>query len=275
MKQNAIFHANCQGEMLLDMLRRHPPFAEKYECRLFTNYARKEVPEEQLRRCDLFVYQHLGPQWGALASERLMACLPRNCQTIAMPNMFLRLYWPLHRGGSRPHELRDRLLDDLLARGVPPTQLGVFAQKASILSHYDLKGIVEQSLERELAKEARADIPHVALLQELGVRERCFYTVNHPGEKLLCYVADEVLRRIALPPLEKESLAPLEWYYTALELPINPAVAEVFGLDFVQENTLYNVYGFSMSYGQFAQLYGRYMQGGGGDFIAYVTALNT
>jgi len=273
MKQTLVFHANCQGEMLADVLGRHAPFAERFHCRLFINYAREPVPEALLGHCHAFVYQHLGPEWGALASDRLRAQLPHGCRAVAIPNMFLRLHWPLHQGGSRPHELRDILLDDLLERGVQPAQLGMLAQRRSLLRHYDLPGIVEKSLAHERAKEVRSDIAYVALMQELSARERCFYTVNHPGEKLLEHVANALLERLELPPLPAGAMQVLDWYYRALELPINPAVAQELGLEFVDAQTRYTVYGARLTYGQFAEVYGRYRQESSNDFIEFMGRL--
>lgn len=272
MKHTVVIHANCQGDMLAHILGQHPPFAERCECRLFTNYAKEHVPPELLQRCDVFLYQYLPESWGELASEKLLAHVRRHCRAIAVPNMFLRLYWPLHRGGSRPHELRDQLLDDLLERGVGPQELALLARSPAMLRRYDLQGIVDKSLEHERNKESKADIPHVERMLELSRSQHAFYSVNHPGAELLYYVADEVLQRLDIPLLDRENPPGLDDYYTALELPINPAVAQEFGLDFVDEKTTFNVYGLSMTYAQFVAVYAQYRGSGAAglvDFLAH------
>lgn len=256
MSEIVVVHANCQGEMLAGLLRGHQPFAARYECLLFTNYIMEPIPEEVLAHSSAFLYQYLDPKWGELSSDALLARLPATCRSLAIPNMFMRMYWPLHKTGQNG-SMRETLLDDILERGVERAELQFLASKKALLKGYDLQGIVQRSIAHERKKEATTPIKYVDMMLDGGRRERLFYTLNHPGEKLLRHVADAVLAWLDLPPLADGALN-LDDYYTSFELPVHPGVANLFDLEFCHENTRFSVYGVPMTWAQYAGVYADY-----------------
>ena len=95
-----ILHANCQGGPLTRLLRLSPAFSRRWDILHITNYDRSPVPSDALEHCSLFLYQHLGPQWGDLASENLLSRLPRNAVSLCLPNLFFMGYWPFWTSDS-------------------------------------------------------------------------------------------------------------------------------------------------------------------------------
>ena len=81
-KPIAILHANCQGRPLAARLLASPEFAGGFMPRVYLNYAREAIPAADLERCGLFLYQHLGPEWGDLSSAALLARLPAGCPSL-------------------------------------------------------------------------------------------------------------------------------------------------------------------------------------------------
>jgi len=98
-KELCIVHVNCQGPPLIQRLLSCPEFAKRYKCVLFTNYTKDPVPDEMLQQCSLFLYQHLGQDWGDLASEKLLSKLPKSARHLCVPNMFFGILAPVERQG--------------------------------------------------------------------------------------------------------------------------------------------------------------------------------
>lgn len=273
MKPTLVIHANCQGEALLQLLQSHADVAANFECRLFTNYIREQVPDAILADCAVFLYQYLDETWGELASDRLLQKLGKNSQHLCIPNYYYRHYWPLLFGGGK-HVLRDRLLEDLWKRKLNRDDFVHLATRSSLLSSYDLQGIVDQSLSHERAKEARTPIKYVDRILAGCGQERLFYSVNHPGEEILFFTVDEILTWMGFTSLPQGQAPVLDPSYTALELPVHPGLAEVFNLSWVEARTTYAVYGNQVTYAQFAWLYAEYRDSGIDNFIEFMGTFN-
>ncbi len=273
MHKSLIIHANCQGEMLLQLLQQHPVIAATWHCRLFTNYIREAVPPDALGQCDVFLYQHLGTEWGALASDQLLRQLPRHCFALCIPNYFWRLCWPLQYNAGE-HVLRDRLLEDLWQRKPERDAFVLLATRPALLRHYDIQGIVEQSLAHERAKEAHTPIKYLERVLEGSKRQHLFHTPNHPGAELLLFTVNEILRRLDLPLMRREDLPELDPYYTALDLPVHPGLAAMFGLHWLHPESRFALYGHRVTYAQFAWLYAEYRASGTDSFIEFMGRFN-
>ena len=89
-----LIHANCQGDPLAWLLAATPEFAVRYEVRRYTNFERELIPPEELARCTLFIYQHLGEHWDEHASDRLLARVAPGALRCCIPNMLFKGYWP-------------------------------------------------------------------------------------------------------------------------------------------------------------------------------------
>ena len=231
-KELCILHANCQGEPLLDRLNFCPDFADRYETRLFTNYVHEPVPDELLGQCSLFLYQFLGKEWDALASEALLAKLPATAQSLCIPNMFFKGYWPLW-SGEKGFNYRCSQLDEVIDLGLPPEETVLLFLRQEPGELYDLKALLAESLRREREREAHTPVKYVDLLEANYAGQRIFNTVNHPGPLLMNHAAVEVLRLLGLPAPDPALLDGLGDSFPEFEQPLNPKVAAFFGWDFV------------------------------------------
>jgi len=270
MKRLCIIHANCQGEALLAQLSAHAEFGRDHHLRLFSNYVREHVPPDLLARCDLFLYQHLGPEWGELASERLLAQLGPGCRTLCIPNMFLLAPWPLWTGGTGFH-YHDRLLESLISRGLSQAEILRVCLRANLPTMYDLHGLVERSLEREQVKQARTPIRYLDRVLASWRERRLFHTVNHPGPELQRLVADAVLGFIDdQRPLSDAEFAATGLQLAEFDLPVHPGVAQALGLAYGGTDEMYEVYGGRMNFAEYAEHYVTCRLLGEADFIGYL-----
>ncbi|WP_243440142.1 WcbI family polysaccharide biosynthesis putative acetyltransferase [Fundidesulfovibrio soli] len=268
-KRLCILHGNCQGEILAALLSASPEFSAAYRVEFYVNFTRQAIPEASLSRCALLLHQHLGEQWGDLASGFLKSRLPAGARALCYPNMFFKGYWPFW-SGKAGIDFRDSMLDSLLDRGLPPSDVMRMALSRNLPAMFGLQDMLAETFAREEAKQALCDVPYLDVLRRGYRAERLFNTINHPRTRLMLHAADAGLELLGMPPLPEEFRSRCPELFAEFELPINPRVAECYGLAFAGEDTPYNVFGTPMRYMEYAALYVDCRLAGRGDFIAYL-----
>ena len=262
-------HANCQGEHLVNALQASAEFARAYDLRVYLNYARQEIPQADLACCSLFLYQHLGPEWGPLSSQALLSRLPAQCPSLCIPNIFFRAYWPLWSG--RPgFDYRDLYLDYLLDMGLPRRDILHLYLNTSLSKKYALDALLAETIAIERVREAHTPVKYLDLILERYRSERLLFTINHPGPELLAHAAQGILRELGIPCPDPMPLPQLEPYYASFEQPIHPQVAERLGLSFITPDTVYTIYGRPMTFSQYACAYVDCRLAGIEEFIGYL-----
>lgn len=258
-KKICILHANCQGDEIERLLLLSNFFSASYQLHRFTNYTREAIPDALLADCQLFLYQHLGPTWENLSSDRLLSKLPPSSLSLRIPNMFFRAYWPFWTNRS-PMDFGDSLLDRLIDEGAPkPVILRIYLH-GDIGAFADLEAITENSFAIETVKEEQVCVKTVDFIREEWKKKALFHTVNHPGKELLLMAVDGILRELGFPALGSSELAALENQgafpsYSDFDLPIHPQVAEFHGLQFIRPSHLFSVFGKRMTFEQYVSRY--------------------
>jgi len=254
MKKTLLLHANCQGERLAEILPLSAPFARRWKVEIRLNYLKQPVSADDLERCHCFLYQHLGGQWAELSSHSLLARLPEKTPRLCLPNLFFKGYWPFWVSDS-PINFGDRVLDKLIESG---------AQKSEIMRIYlqrdiNVFGNVLETLAHTLAverqKEAFSGMETTDIIEEFYQQEMLFYTVNHPGKRLLLHVADRVLHALGYPPLEATAKAAYQPAYNDFEHPIHPQVAAALNLAFCPPGRQFHVFNKKMTFAGFVSRY--------------------
>ena len=151
-KALCLLHANCQGDALRPLLENTPAFASRFCIRQYVNYTRQSIASSDIERCELFLYQRLAPKWGDLSTEQMLPRLPQHCQTIEIPNLFFKGYWPFWSRDERIN-FADSLLETLLQKVTPQEALTLYLRgAASLLGDADaLNAQAEESLARDAA----------------------------------------------------------------------------------------------------------------------------
>lgn len=253
-KELCILHANCQGEPLIKRLMTCPDFADRYECRLFTNYIREPIPDEALRSCNLFLYQHLGVEWDDLASATLLDKLSPNARHLCIPNMFFKGYWPTWTG-QPGFDYRCMFLDELTDTDLPPEEVVMIYLHTNMATKFDLLTMVAESLELERERESHTPIEYVDIISRNYREIRLFNTVNHPRKLLMNHVARSVLMELGFEPPAHHVLDALGEPFPEFEQPINPKVGEYFGWRFTATDQQYRIYGRHMTFSRWVANY--------------------
>lgn len=270
-KRLAILHANCQGEPLADALLASPEFRRAFEPRVYLNYAKQQIPQADLDACGLFLYQHLGADWGELASATLHARLPERCPALCIPNMFFRGTWPLW-SGAPGFDYRDTLLDHLIDLGLPGKDVLHVYLHTPLAAKYDLAALLDETIALERTRQARTPVQYLDFVLEHFRRRPLFHTVNHPTAELIAHAAAGILRELELAPADPHALAALRTGYEEFFLPIHPQAAQFYGLAYGDKNAQYPVYGRTRSFVEYAAAYVACRQAGEHNFIGFLQA---
>lgn len=255
-----ILQANCQGDEYNRLLETHAGFMSRYRLVRYTNYTREHIPDEELARCELFLYQHLGENWGDLASDVLLAKLPPSTPSICLPNMFFKGYWPFWTGNG-PIDYSDTLLNRLIDEGATkPMILKVYMQGGMFTPEL-LKKTFDDTIAHEREKEKRCFMTTWDLVLRHWRKEFLFHTVNHPGPRLLLHVANGLLDALNLPPLDPDAtnrLVPQDEpfpMYSFFHLPFHPKIAEFHKLSFGGAGYGFKVFERTMTFEQYISRY--------------------
>lgn len=253
-REDCVLHANCQGEPLARLLLASPEFAARWRIHLYTNYTRDAIPEPLLRNATLFLYQRLAPEWGDIASDRLLALAGPQMRPVCIPNMFFLGYWPFWTNKG-PMDFGDMVLDKLYEAGAGKPEILRIYLHGDVRKMADLDAVVRETLATEEDKEKHCDVKTAGFVAENWKKARLFQTVNHPDAPLLVHVAQNLLTHLSLPPLTKDVCEGFSFGYEGFDLPIHPKVAEYHGLPFAGENTEYPVFGRTMTFSRYVSRY--------------------
>ena len=253
-----LMHANCQGEELERLLLASSSFNNKYRLVRRTNYAREPISQEELAECGLFMYQHLGEEWGEFASAALLRRLPPSALPLCIPNLFFKGCWPFWASRG-PIDFSDTLLNRLIDEGAPkPVILRVYLH-GNIRSFVDLQAVLEESIEIERKKEAQTCVKTVDFFLKNWKQRPFFHTINHPGKELLIHAANGILSATGFSPLRDDEIAvacaadfPS---YSDFDLPVHPQVATFHGLDFAGPTDSFAVFGRRMTFAEYISRY--------------------
>ncbi|MBO4369573.1 MAG: hypothetical protein J5803_05695 [Desulfovibrio sp.] len=243
MPELCILHANCQGEVLEKLLLFHPDFAARFTVRHVVNYTREPIEQETLDHTSLYLYQYLGPHFQEYASSVFLDRLPASCHSLCIPNLFFKGYWPFWTNSTQVIDFANTVLEDLFRRNLDPELLLSIYLKGKLPEFEKVCAIANDSLAREKEKERLQPIQYTHILEEHWRDEALFYTVNHPGIRLSCHVAQEVLRLLGFSPLPEAVLASFVHPFGDFCLPIHPEVGKRLNLRFTGIDVTYPIYG--------------------------------
>jgi len=254
---------------LAEALRASPEFDSIFSTRVYLNYTREPIPQAGLDSCALFLYQHLGPEWGEIASAELLKRLPAGCRSLCIPNMFFRGPWPLW-SGAPGFDYRDVFLDHLLGLGLPRRDILHLYLRTPLAAKYDLAALLDETIATERARQARTPVQYLDHILENFRARSLFHTINHPCAELLAHAAAGILRLLGLEGPDPERLEQLTTDYEEFTLPIHPQVAAFYGLQYADAQTRYPAYGKLKTFDEYAVAYVDCRLAGIDNFIGYL-----
>ncbi|MDR1776348.1 MAG: hypothetical protein LBR31_00780 [Desulfovibrio sp.] len=268
-----LVHANCQGHALRSLLEMKPAFNRLFHVRVYTNYTREAIRQENISACGLFLYQKLDGSWGELSSDSLLAMLPKDCLRFEIPNLFFKGYWPTWASGDKSIDFADSLLNEFLSRGLAPGDALRVYERAGPALLGDVWGIAEESLAEAERREAACPVRCAPLLRDRWREEQLFLTVNHPGKTLLFHLAEGLLGLLGLGRLSRSAKRAWRHPDDDFWLPIHPALKRLLGLPFAGEGRRYPMFATALTHREYTSCYLACRNEGVKDLVAFLNHL--
>lgn len=254
-KQICLINANCQGEALIPFLLASPGFYKYFEIQYTLNYKDPNKAQLSLDNYALFLHQYLDSKWGQKSTENISKDIPASCQSIIIPNMLFKGYWPFWTGHIKTIEFADILLEDLFNKGLPDSAILPLYIKLSenLLDSLNIKPdkIIRETFEIEKEKERQTPIKYTALIEELWDGEQLFLTPNHPGIKLIAHTAKEILKLLGLSPFPESFIDTYRHPQDDFWLPIHPVISKKLKLPFAPFQRRYPCFGRDMTFKEY------------------------
>jgi len=254
--KTCIMSANCQGEVLNHILKRHPVFAQEWEIKYYVNFHKTPIPEGEIENCDLLLYQDLGEKWGDLSSSVLLARLPKNAKAICLPNISNYRLWPTAITPKEAYNLWfDTYIEDLISRKLSYSEIIYVAMRADFSKLLELSKRVNQSLVHEHAKNYFGRERILKFIENNWKKNQLFSTPNHPAGGLLLLVANLILGELNFISLRVGGGVNTLVCDREFFLPVHPFYIKHYGIEYLTEDTKYPVFGNSLTYKEYLMAY--------------------
>lgn len=203
-KGRYVVFGNCQATFVADFLDTSSKFIEKFE--------RIQIPgvhemneleyqrlKNELQSVSLFIYQPVDR--GYLKSKELLEILPDQCVKISIPSLFFNSYNPevtYIRESDSIIQYHDRIQlkyienyhDFFNNKFLSPDFFPLdFSQKCVKASIFEL---------RKREGEQKIDIQMSDYIENNYRNERLFHVLNHPTQRLLCKMSQEIINYLML-----------------------------------------------------------------------------
>lgn len=241
LRPSICIYANCQGGALGMWLARHPALQD-CEVVVLEAWNREQPTPSQLARCRLLISQ---PTWG---DPPFVDRLPAAALRMLVPLLSWSLPWPYTF--DRPGEpvgwrfpYGDRFLQARIRAGDTPEQAAQAYLALDLPAAVKLDRLAELELQRWRREDERCGTLMALMLEREGREHRLFFTPDHPTDRLLHHLANQVVLRLRLDPLPAPDWATHADAMAGNELPVHPALVRHLQLPGLQPAQAYPIYG--------------------------------
>jgi hypothetical protein len=242
-KPTIVVVGNCQARNLHRCLEESPELTERYRLVYVRNFRKGDqgvVREKDMARCAVLLEQvaHKAPELPIKEN------LPAGCQVIRFPILWLGSLWPMATADPRnrpterhptgPFPYGDKMVLRLVEQGMGPDEVAERYLAMDPRDEMDLDRYHEIVVAKLVDLDRRSEVKGGAFVLENFRAAQLLVTPNHPAEPLTRFMRDEVFARLGVAPPESDlmdAMASLDDFH----LPIHPAVAEHFGLQWYDE----------------------------------------
>lgn len=213
----------------------------------------------ELQQADVLI--HHSPEWLPFLGDQYeryetsLDSLPQSLLKVSYPLPLCHFLWPFHaneprnddphrplnRHGTQPfYHYGDSHILELLKQGAPAERVIEQYVSLKVDEVVDLDALKAMTLGMTERCD-RTTTVKVADFFEANIRsQKLFQTINHIGNNMHVYMADEVLKALGCGPLPA-GLRERTRELIGEPLPIHPSVARYFGLTYADETTRYPI----------------------------------
>jgi len=270
-RKKCLLVTNCTGDGITYLLNMSDDFHQRYETRLVICDYYAQVSDhlqpitDIVKGCDVLVYHH--PDWmftftteARDAFERHLAELRPEVVKISLPYAINQAFWPFavpdprnlemnrppsrHCHSSLPHlphyQVGDGYILDLLEQGLPPEEVITRYLALDVSTVVDLEKMMSYTITSSERNERSGTVKVADFLANQMRVAKLFNCHNHPSNRLLLHMANQILSQLDCRPVPETILYRLQ-ELIELEQPIHPSIGEYFGLSYANAETRYAV----------------------------------
>lgn len=211
-KKISIIYGNCHSSAVKSALIQSAEFNNIYGCYPLKPICQMNSKEsfntKAFERCSLFIHQAIrkNNNYGEeYASENLLKRLPVDCIVIAMPNLYRMPLFMFPQMESYENQIcyegynffpyRDKFIDsNYNVKQID--QICKMIEEESLISHSEIRSNYEMFIEKVKSREKEWDISISNYLIKEMPNSQLFYDPNHPTEKVIGYIVDNILNKL-------------------------------------------------------------------------------
>ncbi len=253
--KKCILLANCQGEVLQQVLVKHPMFSLEWEVKYYASFMKPVIEDEELANCDLLIHQALSDDWGNLSESYLLSKISSHTKVIHMPNFLYFHAWPTAKWDVTHGPIwHDSYVDEVISRGLSFEEVVYVVMRSDLSKVYDLDAMMRSSLKIEYEKNYGWREELMAYIEENWRTEQFFTTPSHPYGKLLQMSSNLLLKELGYKPLvfENQTALVCDRYYF---LPVHPSIIQYHKIKWCSKETTYPTYKYYLNYEDYLRAY--------------------
>jgi hypothetical protein len=243
----AAFYGNCQAAALGRILADHEPFAQRFAIELLPPVYNLQNGDHQrvleaASRAKVFVHQPISAaKFLPAVTANIMAAIPPSSMSFCFPALWFDAYGPdvqyltVDPAEDRaPSCYHSAILLEAYLLGRSVEAAARTYDDPDALDPAAVRQIMRDAVQRLREREAWevVNVRVAYFVEMVAAQRRLFHTFNHPSSVLLCYLANELLGRLGLPPVTPAVRSRHENILSALRMPEMLAVHSALGLRF-------------------------------------------
>jgi hypothetical protein len=261
---NCVLFTSCLGHGIAFFLQQSADFNRRYALRPYifhgVTFLADLLPkmEPHLGDCAVFIHHEPEAYPHQLYEEtfaRVQEKLAPGAVRISLPLPHFYALWPfecndprngcpdrpLNRYGLLPeYHYGDNYVLGLLKQGVPPEEVIARYLTLDVSSEIDLDALLRGTLSMIERNERRGPVKVADFVGSVFRSEKLFLSSNHPNNRLLLYMANQILKAIGCEKVPESILASLTEIIEE-SVPIHPSVGRYYGMNFIDTTTRYQL----------------------------------
>lgn len=248
--RNVIIFANCHGWVVRHAIKGFAPdFNHDSAVHFIPNFT-DDYQEflDVVKNCDFFLFQTEKGEEIERKFAELSALLPEHAQVVRFPMVGFNVFWPTvfqdysalpdTEGGAINFHFADRQVIRLWKQGVPADAIVETILSSAPATPDVLQRSLEFWTDSYRSQETGCDVGISDIILAMVFSRETFYWPTHCCNAVVFTMVDRILTKLGKAPLVPEAAQAADSLHD-WELPIHPAVAETFGLDYVHPDRAY------------------------------------
>jgi hypothetical protein len=241
MQPAILIYSNCQGHALASLLRRHPAL-QGWDFVILRAWLNDMPAAADLARCHLLIQQ---PSWG---EPPFAEQLPAHARRLMVPLLSCSVLWPY--AFDRPSEpvgwrfpYGDRFLQAQVKAGATADAAAEAYLGLDLPARVQLDRLLALEVQRWQQDDTKCGTLMAPFLERELLRQPLFFTPDHPTDRLLLELANQVLMRLGLAPFGAPDWEQHQHQLSGVEVPVHPGIVGHFGLPYVAPQKSWRLYG--------------------------------